>query len=127
MAMSVSAGTSSVGRSPVHGSFEKVTVAWTADSGGIASDTISLTGALVEAVTTVGTAKIHRIELRDVDDSDVDYAAGSLATCDSDVEYHEPIVVSDRAPVLAGEVVFHVSDKAATADATGTAYLFLRT
>jgi hypothetical protein len=129
--MGVTVGSSSPGREASHCGWERVSFAWTTGPGGTASDTVELAGQIVEAVTIPGTAGTHAIRLRDVDNSDVDYLCGSLATVGSDaVQYWQP-TISDggpyRAPVVAGEVEFYASDAAGNSDLTGTTYLFLKT
>jgi len=131
MAMSVTTGSTSPGREASHCGFERVSFSWTTGPGGTASDTVELAGQVIEAVTIPGTAGTHAIRLRDVDNSDVDYLCGSLATVGSDaVTYWQPCI-SDadayRPPVVAGEVEFHASDAAGNSDVTGSVYVFLKT
>ena len=129
--MAVVKGTSSAGRFATGCGFEKVTIDWTTDADGTATDSIDLAGQIVEAITIPGTTGNHAIRLRDVSNSDIDYLCGALAVVSSDaVTYWQP-VISDagpyRAPVVAGSVQFHASDMAGTSDVTGSTIFFLKT
>ena len=129
MAMSVTKGSSSPGREAAHAGFEKVTISWTTHTTGIASDNISLVGAIQEVILAPGAAAptdSYLVRLRDVDDSTIDYTCGGWTGTSDETAYIEPLVSAVTPPVVLGDVVFHVSD--ATAEAKkGTCYIFLKT
>jgi hypothetical protein len=126
--MDVTQGTSSTGRTAGHSSYERVQLDWTTDASGVASDTVGLAGQVMEAVTVAdeSDAASYSIRLRDPDIPSMDYLATSLVqSCHSDVvEYHELLLSSVTPPVVAGDVVFHVSD--AGNGQSGTCVLFLK-
>ena len=128
MAMSVTTGSTSPGREASHCGFEKVTISWTMDDSGIASDTISLTGAIREVILAPGTtapSDTYVVRLYDPDNSSIDYACGGWTGHSDVTDYIEPVVTSDRCPVVCGPVVFHVSD-ANSSDADGVCTLFMK-
>jgi len=127
--MSVEKGSSSPGRESAHSGFEKVTITWVMDDSGIASDTITLTGEIREVILAPGTlapSDTYLVRLLDVDDASIDYTCGGWTGTSDEVAYIEPVVTSDRCPVVCGEVTFHVSD-ANSSDADGTCILFMKT
>ena len=133
MAMTVSTGTSSVGRGPSHGSYEMVTVDFsTGLLDGIASDNITLSGQVLEVITVPGTgdsymSDSYTVRLRDPADSSIDYLAGTITGHSDCVSYHEPLVSAITPPVVAGEVEFHVSDQSGTlSDAAGSVKFLLK-
>ena len=134
MANSVTVGTSSVGRGPTHGSFEQVLVTFVTgdgDQAGLASDTISLSGAIHEVITSPGSGSTYPsdsyvVKLRDLVDPEIDYLCGTVTGHSDVVTYTETLVSSVTPPVVAGEVQFWVSDASNTSDAVGYTRIMLK-
>ena len=127
--MHVTRTTSSNGREAENCSFERVTLAWETDSSGVASDVIHLAGQIAEVITAADSdvPGTYSLRLLDPDDTTIDYLVGGFVQAlHSDiVEFFEPVVVSDRGPVLCGGTRVQVSD-AGNAQ-TGRTILFLKT
>ena len=134
MAMTVSTGTSSVGRGPSHGSFEQVLVTFVTGDGaqaGLVSDNIVMSGAIHEVITSPGSGSTYpsdtyKVQLRDLTDPGIDYLCGTVTGHSDVVTYTETLVSSVTPPVVAGEVQFWVSDASNTSDATGYARFMLK-
>ena len=129
MAESVTLTRSKTKLSPAYSGWERVDVSWTSGPGGIASDTISLCGA-VQEVCTVPSADDppvggYDLQLLDVDNSDVDFLNAQCASRSSDaVEFAECLVSSVLPVAVVGDCVFKVT--AADSDMAGEAIFLLR-
>jgi len=135
VSMSIEVGSSSHGREAAHASIERVTIAWTTGDGttaGLCSDTINIVGQVLEVITVPGGGSTYpsdsyAVQLRDVDDSSVDYLNGQVTGHSDAVTFHEPMVSTYQPVCVAGDVEFWLSDAAGTSDATGETVFFLKT
>jgi len=115
---------------PVYSSWQKTTVDWTTGSTNIASDTIQLTGSILEVVSIPNQTNVpsggYDIELLDIDRSDVDYLNEQCLARSSDaVEFAEPLISSVLPVCVVGDVLFKVSGS--VSDAQGQAIFFTKT
>lgn len=135
MTMSVTRGSSSVGREAAHASIEKVRIAYTTGSGataGLASDTVNLCGQVLEVVTVPGGGSTYpsdsyTVQLRDPDDPALDYLRGQVTGHSDVTTFHEPMVATYQPVCVAGDVEFWLSDASNTSDASGVVTLYLKT
>jgi len=91
-----------------------VSISWTSNSAGTASDLVDVSGQIVELITVAdsGSSGLYSLRLLDPTLTDVDYLAGLLVQgCTSDViGYHEPLIGTYTPPCVMGDVVFQISD-----------------
>lgn len=131
MAMSITRGTSSSGRTPENASIERVQIAWVADANGTASDTVNLVGQILELITVPGISTekpttLYDVELLDITDTGVDYLNDTgMNRSASDIEFVEPIVGTYNSCCVSGDVSFRVLN--AGDSNTGKAIFFLKT
>ena len=135
MSMSVTKGSSSPGHEAAHASIEKVNISWTTGDGttaGLVSDTVNLVGQVLEVITIPGGGSTYpsdsyAVQLRDPDNSAVDYLNGGVTGHSDAVTFHEPMVGTYQPVSVAGDVEFWLSDASGTSDASGVVTLFLKT
>ena len=126
--MGITVGRTSFGRDPENSSYHRIALDWTSNANGVASDTITLAGRLVQVVSvpTSGSEPTEpwSFRLRDPENSDLDWLNSKYVqnlTSDSSQFF---LLSDGQQPVLLGDVQAHVSD--AGGSKSGTLYVFLK-